>query len=63
MAVIYFYTKISPHVAGSCEHSNKPSVSIKSSRCLDWRSNYYLLKKESEYELYIVQNCRNALKT
>jgi hypothetical protein len=46
MAVIYFQSNISPHVSGSFEHSNKPSGSIKNSKYLDSRSNYYLLKKE-----------------
>jgi hypothetical protein len=32
-------------VAGSCEHGNKPSGSLKCWEFLDWRSNCWLLKR------------------
>jgi hypothetical protein len=34
-------------VAGSCEHDNEPSVSIKGEEFLDWMSDYCVLKKYS----------------
>jgi hypothetical protein len=33
--------------ADSCEHGNKPSVSIEGGEFLDWLSDYQLLKKDS----------------
>jgi hypothetical protein len=34
-------------VAGSCEHGNEPSASIKGGKFPDWLSDCYLLKKDS----------------
>jgi hypothetical protein len=33
-------------VAGSCEHGNDPSGSIKGGKILDWLSNYKLFKND-----------------
>jgi hypothetical protein len=38
-------------VAGSCEHGNEPSGSIKGGKFLDWLSDYQLLKKDCSLEL------------
>jgi hypothetical protein len=34
-------------MAGSCEHGNEPSISIKGGEFLDYLSDYQLLKKDS----------------
>jgi hypothetical protein len=34
-------------VAGSCEHNNEPSGSIKDVEFVDWLSDYWPLKKDS----------------
>jgi hypothetical protein len=34
-------------VGGCCEHSNKPSGSIKGEEFIDWPSEYWVINKDS----------------
>jgi len=40
--------------ARSCEHDNEPSGSIKGREFLDWLSGYWLLKKDSTPQRWLV---------
>jgi len=46
-------------VAGSCEHGNVPSDSIKDGEFLDYLSEYKLLKKDSTAWNWLVCNLVN----
>jgi hypothetical protein len=42
-------------VAGSCEHGNEPSVSIKSVEFIDHLNDFKLLKKDAASRSYVIQ--------